>query len=605
MFGQKIDDEASLAEFRREQLAARRITPVIKRHAVTLINPPVGTGKSHTLDDLLDYYGTRPEPDLIVVLAELKASLAERRLLRAPNPQVRHLRPRPRDRCGPLDAEWCVHEQNGTAAYAKAHLCKRCPKSGGCFWPGQYGKALKGGRFIMGTHQHLLLNPRFLIHVRAMTDAKNVALFLDEAGVLMAPFRRTLHHRELAEHRRAVERASLPVAVRNEWIRLTTLISQATTEDLRSPGWIFPYPSPSHAVAIQEAGLAMNPGFKWLGYDAYAFSKSRCDSRWRDHHGNVKFVCTPYLAENTVILTAGMRLEYVQRQLGVEDVVAPFARIVCQHRGTEFYNICSLVGAAANFRKNHPQILDFFGLLVIANIQAGKRTLLIARKRFKRLCAEYLTKRLGGWGHVVTIQPSDGEPPEADSPTTIPLIHFGINGINCFAAYDAAYCLTSYLIDEEVLRMAIADVESDDLRFPVEIRLLGWPRRRQAGTFKEWFLASNADETARTYYHQLETNQVIQAVGRVRFATKPRQVITLQPSDMPGVEITREFAGLREAREHFGLPTGSEHDRQRQEERAYRLRTIGRTTAKIARELGVSERTVRNRLRAWRERKRS
>lgn len=605
MFEHTIDDEASLAKFRQEQLTARRIAPVIGSHAVTLINPPVGTGKSYALDEILDHYGTRPEPDLIVVLAELKASLAERRLLQSPNPQVRHLCPRPRERCGPLDAEWVVHERNGTAAYAKAHVCKRCSRSGGCFWPSQYGKALQGARYILGTHQHLLLNPRFLIHVRVMTDAKTVALFLDEAGVLMAPFRRTLRQRELAEHRRAVERASLPAAVKNEWLRLTTLISQATTEDLRSPHWIFPYPSPSHAVAIQEAGLAMNPNFTWLGYDAYAFSKSRCDSRWRDPRGNIKFVCTPYLAENTAILTAGMKPGYVQRQLGVDDVVAPFGRIVCQHRGTEFYNICTLIGAAANFPKNSRQVLDFFGLLVIANIQAGKRTLLIARKRFKRLCVDYLTKRLGGWGRDVTIQLSDGEPPEAETPTTIPLIHFGINGVNSFAVYDAAYCPTSYLIDEEVLRLAIADVESDDLKFPVEIHLLGRPRRRQAGTFKERFRASDADETARTYYHQLETNQVIQAVGRVRFATKPRQVITLQPSDMPGVEITREFSSLREAREHFGLPTGSEHDRRRQEEKAYRLRNAGRTTAEIARELGVSERTVRNRLRSWRERTRS
>ena len=95
---------------------------------------------------------------------------------------------------------------------------------------------------------------------------------------------------------------------------------------------------------------------------------------------------------------------------------------------------------------------------------------------------------------------------------------------------------------------------------------------------------------------------MIQAVGRVRFATRPREVITFQCSDLPDVRLAREFFNLREARDFFGLVTGSEFDRLRQEDEARRLRAEGLTAAAIAARLGVSVRTVRYRLAAARRR---
>src|SRR5439155_15902994 len=130
---------------------------------------------------------------------------------------------------------------------------------------------------------------------------------------------------------------------------------------------------------------------------------------------------------------------------------------------------------ARRFPRNHPQILDMFGQLLLCNIARGKLTLLIARKRFRGLCADYLTRRLAGWGQAVTIIPSDGRRPEHVAPTVVPLIHYGVNGVNTFEEYDAAFCLCSYYVDEGVLRDGIADVEDDSMRFPVSIRLVGEP----------------------------------------------------------------------------------------------------------------------------------
>ena len=84
----------------------------------------------------------------------------------------------------------------------------------------------------------------------------------------------------------AVRNAALPEEVRRLWVERTTLLAGATTSDLHSPDWSFPLPSYSHALAIQEAGLANAPDFRWPGHDLYAFSRSRADRRWRDHKGN-------------------------------------------------------------------------------------------------------------------------------------------------------------------------------------------------------------------------------------------------------------------------------------------------------------------------------
>ena len=142
------------------------------------------------------------------------------------------------------------------------------------------------------------------------------------------------------------------------------------------------------------------------------------------------------------IFAASMPAEYVARQLGVGELRGPSSSVTCQHTGTELFNVFTLIGAASRFRNNHRQILDVFTQLIISNIEAQRLTLLISRKRFKRLCATYLEHRLAGWGHPATIVISDGEPPQQASPTTLPLIHYGIKGVNGFQYYHSAFLPT-------------------------------------------------------------------------------------------------------------------------------------------------------------------
>jgi hypothetical protein len=593
-----ITDAQALAEFRRTRLSAGALAPAVLANRVCLVNTPTGSGKSYLVDELIDYMLLNGPFDLVVCLAGQTACLLERRLVQQPQSGVVRLRPRPRADCGDLDAEWQLHERLGTTTYAKEHVCGRCSRRPTCFWPQQYGTALRGARVIFGTHRHLDLNPRFMIHLQSMAGARHLLLLLDEADVLTTPFRTTVGNHELERHLAAVRGAALPPGIQRRWAEQTGLLLRARTEDLRERGWSFPHPSAADALAIQEAGLVRGAGFRWLGYDLHLLGTARRDRRWRDARGNVVWVNTPYLAERTLILAAGMPPLYVERQLGLHrgELALPLSDVRCQHHQTRIYNLCSLLGAAARFRRNHPQILDLFAQLLLRNIRADRLTLLIARKRLKDLCADYLTRRLASWGQPVTLVLSNGQRPGDVRPTVVPMIHYGVTGINVFEDFDAAYCLGSYYVDEDVLRDAVADVEDDAQRFPVSIRLVGQPRRRQAGSFDRRFRASEADAVARAYYQQLESNVVLQVVGRVRFAVRPREVICFQCGELTGVELTREFFSLREARAYFGLPTGSEFDRRRQAAEASRLRGSGLTTREIATRLGVCERTVRYRL---------
>jgi hypothetical protein len=599
-----IIDEVLLARFRRDELSAERLYRAIGGHRVTLINSPVGSGKSVALDNIVDYVRTRSECDGILVVVELKVSLNERRLVREPTSDTMVLRPRPSESCGPArDADWRRHERNGTTAWAKANICAKCEHFQGCHFPTQYGSQLQSKRLVFGTHQHIINNSRFPYHVATMARWRNALLIVDEARMLLSSYRRAMSRQDISTFIRAIERTNLKSEAKEAWLLPLRTLTRAGTEDLRTDDWFFPYPSPELAVPIQDAGLSLDRNFRWLGYDLHAFMKARPDERWRDANGNVVFVVTPYLSQHTLILSAGMPKSYVQRQLHCDDVVAPLERFRIKHRDTRLYNLCSLLAAASRFVGNHEQILDFFAQLIMRNVAAGKRTLLVSRKRSKSLCKNYLEQRLAKWGYQVSIVESNGEPVADTSPSCIPLIHYGICGINTFEGYDAAYCLNSYYIDNQVLQEAVADVEYDGLTFPVEVRVVGNPRCRVAATFQDQFQGTTADSTIADYLYQLETNVVIQAAGRVRYATRPREVIFFQCSDLRGVNLDGEFYNLSAARDQFGVLTGSDYDRREQEQLCARLRDQHLTTVQIAAALNVSERTVRNRLRSWRRRR--
>ena len=101
------------------------------------------------------------------------------------------------------------------------------------------------------------------------------------------------------------------------------------------------------------------------------------------------------------------------------------------------------------------------------------------------------------------------------------------------------------------------------------------------------------------YLRRLEVDPVLQAVGRVRFLTLPREVVLFQMNDfsldLGDVEGVRTPRALRNA---LDAPSPQDVDRLVRAIQAETLMQSGHTAAATARQLGVSRRTVFDRLAA-------
>ena len=154
-----IGDEEALAAFRAGPFTAGALAPVIDSNPVTLIDVPVGVGKSMVLDDLVDCFVAAGAYDLTVVLSPLKVNLEERRLVKHPKPGVLQAPPPPSWLLWPARPDLAGPRAGATTLYAKHYVCPSCPHFGYCFWPAQYSADnLRGVRVIFGTHAHLLVN---------------------------------------------------------------------------------------------------------------------------------------------------------------------------------------------------------------------------------------------------------------------------------------------------------------------------------------------------------------------------------------------------------------------------------------------------------------
>jgi hypothetical protein len=85
---------------------------------------------------------------------------------------------------------------------------------------------------------------------------------------------------------------------------------------------------------------------------------------------------------------------------------------------------------------------------------------------------------------------------------------------------------------------------------------------------------------------------VIQAVGRVRPFTKPREIITFQCDESPKVTYDREFLSLAQAREHFDIPTQKVWNAMQTAERVAAEKALGKRQSEVAQSLGIGLRTV-------------
>jgi hypothetical protein len=251
-------------------------------------------------------------------------------------------------------------------------------------------------------------------------------------------------------------------------------------------------------------------------------------------------------------------------------------------------------GAAEFFQDNACRLLDFFAALVARNIEEGKRTLLVSRKCFLPWCRSALQRRLQDLvGSPMEIVTGDWDQHDLAAPGGVALINYGVSGINLFEQFEAAYCLNSYYVPPQAIAGAVQDIESSKYRYPFSIVTDGNPPRRRVTVEIPTNIEPITRRIAQLVLDQKEAEVVIQAVGRVRPFTSPREVITQHCSDLPGVPSLFEFRTLSQARDFFLVKTPKQARIEERRQQAAALRASGCQLKVIAACLKVSLATVK------------
>jgi hypothetical protein len=600
----------ALAEFRRGLTGERAFAWLDEARGRLLITLPVGAGKTEFMIKILTCVkSVATQFDLVVVLVPRRDLLEEiLRKLPPGHPSI-VLEPSPRRRCGGLDARWVELEKAGCGLLGRESLCGPCPRRAGCRWPGQYRRdRLEGAPLILATQHHLVLNPGFIGQLRELTGARRPLVLLDESDFLVKGDRREIARADLQRYLHVLEevrsRADAAPDELLESIALARVLIEAPTVDLQFGRWSVPRLGGRPALDIQRIGRErFGPEYRHLTFELGHFARSDPASREQTAVGDIQYACLPDLGDEFIVFSGSIARELARYRLDPDHrrpgLYSPLEGVRFEHPGTKIYNIGSLAGAAKNFPGNAPAILDFFAAKIARNIHAGRRTLLVARKSFLGLCAEYLTRRLrelgagsvnvvtGGWDEV-----------DLTDPRTLPLINYGVSGVNRFEDFDAAYCLTGYYTNAAAVAGVVQDIDPAADRFPIGIQLVGDPPRRRATVELPDDRETLLPRIAQGVLDQKEADVVVQAVGRVRPFTKPREVITLQVGDLPGVHYTLAFSTLAQARAYFGIPTRRRALVDEKAAEARRLKDLGRSHAEIEESLDVSRSTVKRYLRS-------
>jgi hypothetical protein len=556
-------------------------------------------GKSHNIDEVIEAAVRGDGYDLVIALLPTRRLIEERRWIREPPGDVHivKLRPRPRERCGKeRDADWQHYEKAGLGALGRLHICKGCPRRRGCPWPKQYGRKLRGARVIYGTQVHLERAPEFIFQLKQWTHAERVLVVLDEVNFLMTSYQRRILHADLQRFVDTLRHLHPHKwgPRHREWLYRADLLLRASTEDLRHPGWQMPRFYPAWSLAVQECGWELyGLQFRFLGYALQQLGYAPMDSRERDPQGDLLFATPPALGYDFVLYSGTAHPEFSKFRLG-RDFASPFDDYRFEHPATTWYNIASRLGTRSYFARNADQVLDFFAGLVARRLREGHRPLLVAKKCFVKFCAREMARRLNAWGiENAQIVVGGWEKTDLSAPSVIPLLSFGAIGTNLFEQFDCAYCLTGYYTTEAAVNAVLQDVLASDGHIPIRITTEGQPRRRRAGVVDPKDRNYDVHRLAQLALAHQEMDVVLQAVGRVRPYTRPREVITFQCAEHPHLAYTREFDSLGQARAFFEIPHFRARRQQEIRARIQALRRGGQTQAQVAQEIGVSLRTVK------------
>jgi hypothetical protein len=593
-----VSGEVALKEFRRLWTATELLRELSRQNGRMLVNWPVGVGKSHAVDNLIEEAVSQNTYDCVLVLCPTRKVINERRWIMTPPRGIRivNIEPRPAKRCGTLDARWRSFERNDLGALGRKELCGNCSKRSGCAWPTQYGLTMGGVRVVFATHAHLKRSPSFISQIQKWTRAERLLVLFDEADFVMTSFRNRIEDSALRQFVYVLQKANEETlgASGKKYLEVAQLLVNTKTPDLRCADWKLPAIQPDWATAVQEFGVEVcGPEFKFLGYLLNNFCISPQDSRERQSNGDILFALKPSVGCDFILFSATSSPALAEFRIG-REFGKPFQDYAFLHPGTVWYNIATSIGTDGYFLKNSPQILDFFAQLVARRLQEGRRPILIVKKRFREKCAIEMQSLLSNIGlENVRVVFNRWRENDLRNPNVIPLIHYGMVGTNLFEHFDCAFCLSSYYVNESVLNGVVQDVLGSDYHIPIQIKTGGRPRRRTVSLVNSRDKFFDVIQLAKAALEDKELGTVIQAIGRVRPFTKPREILTMQCSVLSSNHPITEFQSLDDARQHFQILSPQKRRIDLLIGTIKKLRNEGKTQKQAGDETNVSLRTVK------------
>lgn len=593
-----ISGPEELAAFRQLWDGKRMLELLAEHNGRLRVDWTVGVGKSHNIDLTIEEAISSEKYDLVIALFPTRRIIEERKWVQQPPKGVKlvNLKPRPGSLCGAdMNRSWQVFEKNGLGALGRIELCGHCLLRPECEWPRQFGKSLAGSQVVFGAQAHLERSPYFLDQLSQWAGSERVLVILDEANFIMRPFRRVIDQGQLRMFTEVLN-SMQPRKWRKlhaQWLYLCDLLFATGTGDLRSHDWRFPQVFHDWSLAVQTRGFSLyGESFSFLAFDLIHFGRSPLESRERTAGGDILYAAVPSVSMDFIIYSGTAHQEFSEYRLG-NEFASPFADFSFIHPETRWFNIASRLGARKYFKKNSGQILDFFAGLVAKRLREGKRPLLLAKKCFCAFCARQMEERLLALGVEVRVAINGWQADLLGSAKVVPLIHYGMIGTNLFQDFDCAYCLTGYYVTEEAINGILQDLLGSDMNLPLQISIEGRPCRRLAGVRNREDRIYDLHTLAQHALNHQEMDTVLQAVGRVRPYTKPREVITFQCAEHPDFAYTQEFNSIGEARDNFDIPGMRSAQATMLCDQILGARREGMKQREAASLLGVSLRTIK------------